>query len=57
MQAPSYGDKFSVFWILLIVIHPFMDTELHFHVSGFVSGQYGMVLWYTKPSPIAFAFG
>jgi len=38
------GTSFSLFWIFLIVIHPFMDTELHFHVSGFVSGQYGMVL-------------
>jgi hypothetical protein len=38
------GTSFSVFWILLIVIHLFMDTELHFHVSGFVSGQYGTVL-------------
>jgi hypothetical protein len=34
-----------------------MGTELHFHVSGFVSSQYGTVLWYTKPAPIAFAFG
>jgi hypothetical protein len=44
MQAPSYGNKFSVFCVLLIVIHLFMDTELHFHVSRFVSGQYGTVL-------------
>jgi len=51
------GTSFSVFWILLIVIHLFMDTELHFCVSGFVSGQYGTVFWCTKPSPIAFAFG
>jgi hypothetical protein len=38
------GKSFSVFWILLIAIHLFMDTELHFHVSGFVSRQYGTVL-------------
>jgi hypothetical protein len=38
------GTSFSVFWNLLIVIHLFMGTELHFHVSGFVSSQYGTVL-------------
>jgi len=37
-KHPVMGTGLSVFWILLIVIHLFMDTELHFHVSGFVSG-------------------
>jgi len=46
-----WGQVFSVFWILLIVIHLFMDTELHFHVSGFVSGQYGRAQYYDAQSP------